>query len=435
MVEIEPIRWVGYTSALCLSVVYILSMTLFPVILSLGRDRSRAVPGKRSKVFEAFLALISRLVRNHQAILLLLFAAATAVCIAGIFKVEVDFNGEKMMGLKLPHMIEQKRVSDSQIGASEYMNLTLMLDKDALKNPGTLERVEEVQRQIEQLPLVKRTTSATMNIREFNRLFNKKNKSYNIPGSVSELKALYNLFERLSPGLLRDWVTGDFSSTRIFIELDTFSSRLIEEDLGRIHEIVSKEFSPGTSYFLSGSTYQMALMNQYVTRGLIKSILTGLAIITILMIIVFRNFKLGLVAMIPNLFPILVCGAIMGIARIPLEFVTMTVAPLIMGLAVDDTIHFINHMNKTIRLVGNYPDGITRSFRVVGTAITQTTVILCLTFLVFVSSEVNSLINMGVLTFSGMLAAYVADIFITPILINILKPVKLERQESGVLMG
>jgi len=431
LVKIEPIRWVGYTSVLCLSLVYLLSMTLFPLILGLGKDRSIFAPGKRSKVFEAFLALVSRLVRNHQRSLLLLFLLVTVVCIAGVFRVEVDFNGEKMMGLRLPHMIDQKRVSESKIGSSEYMNLTLTMDKKLLMNPVILHKIEEVQKEIETLPLVKRTTSVTLNIREFNRLFNRNDLTSSIPSTPSSLKALYNLFERLSPGLFREWMTDDYRSTRIFIELNTFSSRLIEEDLSKIDDIITTVLPDNVHYFLSGSTYQMALMNQYVTRGLIRSILMGLIIITILMVLVFRNIKLGLVAMIPNLFPILVCGAIMGMARIPLEFVTMTVAPLIMGLAVDDTIHFINHMEKTIRSVGSYPEGISQSFKVVGTAITQTTVILCLTFLVFVSSEVNSMINMGILTFSGMLAAYIADIFITPILINIFKPIQLKNAESA----
>ena len=68
-------------------------------------------------------------------------------------------------------------------------------------------------------------------------------------------------------------------------------------------------------YFLSGSTYQMALMNQYVTRGLVRSILTGLLMITVLMVLVFRSFRMGLIAMIPNVFPMLICGAVMGFAR------------------------------------------------------------------------------------------------------------------------
>ena len=66
----------------------------------------------------------------------------------------------------------------------------------------------------------------------------------------------------------------------------------------------------------------------------------------------------------------------------------MTVAPLIMGLAVDDTIHFISYMKFGIYKKGEYRSGIRHSFQVVGSAITQTTIILCVTFLVFTVSRV-----------------------------------------------
>jgi len=162
----------------------------------------------------------------------------------------------------------------------------------------------------------------------------------------------------------------------------------------------------------------MAVMNQYITRGLVKSILAATIMIALLLIILFRSFKLGIVAMIPNIYPLLICGAIMGFAGIPMEFVTMTIAPMIMGLAVDDTIHFISHISKEMKSTGNTRMSIRFAFRTVGTAISETTVILCLTFLVFIVSDINSIRNMGILSAAGMAAAYSADIFITPLLIS-----------------
>ena len=154
---------------------------------------------------------------------------------------------------------------------------------------------------------------------------------------------------------------------------------------------------------MSGSTYQMAVMNQYITRGLIRSILTALLMITILMVAVFKSLKLGLASMIPNVFPVLVVGGIMGLAGIPLEFVTMTVAPMIMGLAVDDTIHLVYHLKRDLKKSGDYAASIRHTFVNVGAAITETTVILCITFLVFTVSRVNSIVNMGLISFGAAL--------------------------------
>ena len=420
-VDIEPIRWVGYTSSLCLLVVFVISMTLFPGILSMGRSHSQGAK-KISINFEPILKRISFTVKHYEKSILIIFVLATIVSIYGITLLRVDFDAEKMMGLRLPHMLDQKRIADSSIGTTEYLELTLLLEENDLKGTDVLAAIDQVQANIEELPLVVRTSSLTATVREFNRIFHKNRGTYDIPEKDSQLRALFNVFERLSPGLLREWVTEDYGSTRIHVKLNGFSSAVIEENLHEIDRIVKDAFSEETDFFLSGSTYQMALMNQYVTRGLVRSIFMSMLIITVLMITVFKSFKIGLIAMIPNLFPIVVCGGIMGFFRIPLEFVTMTVAPLIMGLAVDDTIHFISYMKKGITEKRSYSSGISHSFRVVGTAITQTTVILCLTFIVFTVSQVNSMIYMGVLTFFGMLSAYMADIFITPILVSKSKP-------------
>jgi predicted RND superfamily exporter protein len=144
--------------------------------------------------------------------------------------------------------------------------------------------------------------------------------------------------------------------------------------------------------------------------------------ITVLMVVVFRSFKLGLAAMIPNVFPVLVAGGIMGFARIPLEFVTITVAPMIMGLAVDDTIHMVFHLKRDMTRSGNFGESLNHTFKNVGSAITETTLILCLTFLVFTVSRVNSIVNMGIITCSGILAAYAADVLVTPVIIRWLSP-------------
>ncbi len=431
-VEIEPIRWVGYTSAICLFVVYILSMTIFPVILSLGKNGDRImVREKKKKDFEPLLGRLSDLVLGHEKLILLSFVLIALIAVWGASLLRVDFNAEKMMGLKLSHMQDQRRVGLSQIGSTEFIDLTIHLEEEgAFRSLEALNRISALQKDLETLPLVIRSSSMIGNVKEFNRIFHKGRSAAVVPEKEGELRALFNLAGRLAPELLSEWGTEDYRNTRIRIELSGFSSRVIEDNLEHIDAMVKSRFGE-VEYFLSGSTYQMALMNQYVTRGLVRSILTGLVIITVLMILVFRSFRLGLIAMIPNVFPMIICGAVMGFARIPLEFVTMTVAPLIMGLAVDDTIHFISYMKFGIHDKNDYRIGIRHSFQVVGSAITQTTIILCVTFLVFTVSRVNSLIYMGILCFAGMTAAYMADIFITPLLVSRFRPFRLENQENS----
>jgi hypothetical protein len=100
----------------------------------------------------------------------------------------------------------------------------------------------------------------------------------------------------------------------------------------------------------------------------------------------------------------------------------MTVAPLILGLAVDDTIHFISSLKTNITRSQDFQTGLENSYKEVGVAITKTTIILSVTFLVFTISDIRSTVNMGILTSAGLSAAYLADVFFMPLLIKWTKP-------------
>jgi uncharacterized protein len=422
-VEIRPVQWVGITSASCILVVFFASTLLFPAVLSIGRDQEvSSTPSPRRNVFEPVLRRFSDWVGRYVRIIIPVFLAAVATASYGVTKLEIDLNAEKIMGTQLPHMQDQVLVSQSEIAVNDSLDLILSMPSGILRTTKTLKSLEVLQRRIETLPLVKNTSSLAGVIREINHIIHGRNPEYDmVYKKADSLKDLYTLAENLIPEKLGEWVSRDYSETRVFIDLSDFSSREIEVIIGAVDSLVEELFPDGTVHYMSGSTYQMAIMNQYITRGLIRSILTALLMITFLMVMVFKSLKLAVAAMIPNVFPVLVAGGLMGFAGIPLEFVTMTIALMIMGLSVDDTIHLVYHLKRDLKKRGDYAASIRHTFVTVGTAITETTVILCLSFLVFTVSQVNSIINMGLITCIGILTAYLADIFVTPVVIRWVK--------------
>ena len=423
-VRIKPIIWVGLVSAASIFVVYILCMLFVPIILSWGKDREPAQgKGDKKLVFELFFDIIARYNIRYQTLLVVIFAVITLAGFYGTSKVKIDFNAEKMMGTKLEHMKDQVKIKHSDIAANEFMDLTIEGEPHWFKDSIYLCSLEALQAEIDALPLVKRTTSVLQLTGKFNLMQNDGDKDhYLTPKKQAILDWLFYLIEDYDMDLLYSWVTEDYSTARIFIEMSDFSSREIKDNIHQIEALVARHFPAQTGHFLSGSTYQMALMNQYITKGLVQSIGISLLLITLLLMIAFGSIKLGLLAMFPNVFPVIVCGAIVGFAKIPLEFVTMTVAPLILGLAVDDTIHFISSLKTNITRSQSFQAGLENAYKEVGVAITKTTIILSVTFLVFTISDISSTVNMGILTSAGLSAAYLADVFIMPLLIKWTKP-------------
>ena len=419
-VQIKPIRWVGLTSAACILAVFFLTMLMFPVILSIGQSRKPKVTlPEKLDWLDPLLKRFAHIVNRFPLIILAAGAVLIIVSAVGLSRLEVDFDAEKMMGSRLQHMEDQLHIGASEIAISDSLDLVIKFQPDGLKDPETLAGIAKLQTEILKLQPVQRATSLNSILSSFNYLTHGYNPDYEtVPETAPQLRGLLMYFSRLAPGNLLSWCSEDYSTTRLLIELSNFSSREIEEVIDRVHEL-SEELNPeALEIYFSGSTYQMAIMNQYVTRGLVKSIVISLVTISALMIIVFRSFRIGLAAMIPNIFPVIIAGAMMGFLGIPLEFVTMTIAPMIMGLAVDDTIHLVFHIKKAMLQSNDFSSVITATFKTVGSAITETTIILCLTFLVFTTSRINSIINMGIISFTGMLAAYLSDIFITPVVIR-----------------
>jgi hypothetical protein len=100
-------------------------------------------------------------------------------------------------------------------------------------------------------------------VRQINYISHFRNKTYDVvPEDERALLVLYALAKGRFFKELRDWVDEDYSNSRVFIELSDFSSCQIEEKVAEVYTLVKELFPAGTHYYKSGSTYQMAVMNQ-----------------------------------------------------------------------------------------------------------------------------------------------------------------------------
>lgn len=137
------------------------------------------------------------------------------------------------------------------------------------------------------------------------------------------------------------------------------------------------------------------------------------------MMVVFGSVKVGLIAIIPNISPALAVGAIMGFFNIPLDMITSTIMPMLLGLAVDDTIHFINHVKYEFQKTGNYNISTERAFRTVGKALVMTSIVIILNFSAYTTSIAKLYINFGILAGAGILAALISDLLVTPVCLKV----------------
>ncbi|MDD4157537.1 MAG: hypothetical protein PHY08_13310, partial [Candidatus Cloacimonetes bacterium] len=165
------------------------------------------------------------------------------------------------------------------------------------------------------------------------------------------------LYENAGGAEAERWIDYEEQRFHIMVEIDNYNSKKITEDLDHIKKRANELF-PEATLIQTGTVVQYSVMQEIVAFGQIKSFLIALIIIAILLIIVFGSIKIGLIGIIPNIAPALAVGGVMGFLDIPLDMMTVTIMPMLLGLAVDDTIHFINHSHLSYYKSGNYKDAL-----------------------------------------------------------------------------
>jgi predicted RND superfamily exporter protein len=144
------------------------------------------------------------------------------------------------------------------------------------------------------------------------------------------------------------------------------------------------------------------------------SYIIALVLITIMMIILIGDIKIGFISMIPNIAPILVMTTIMVIYDMPLDMFTMLIGAIAIGLAVDDTVHFMHNFTKYKAEYNSVDKAVEMTLLTTGRAMIVTTIVLSFGFFVFMGASMSNIFNFGLLTGIAIIVAVLADFFLVP---------------------
>jgi predicted RND superfamily exporter protein len=163
-----------------------------------------------------------------------------------------------------------------------------------------------------------------------------------------------------------------------------------------------------------------------ILKGLNQSLFIASIAIFVLMIILFRSVKIAIISMVPNLIPIVLTLGTMSLLNIPLNIATAPVAAIALGIAIDDTIHFLVRFRREFRREQNYAKAVENTLQSVGKPILITTIVLTAGFCIFLFSNFQPTQNLGVLISFAVISAVFADLIVLPVLLLLLKPLGKE---------
>ena len=434
--DLRPIRWMGAASAAMVFAVYVYVSVLIPILMSFGKDieadknaevRHSAKAARAQKLDTRFERFGQTVIKKRK-VLIVAFTLITAACIPALFRIDVNMDSFKFMGLRIPYVRRLYDITQSQLGS--YFNYNIMLtfdEEDALKNPEVLKKVDELNALIGTFRLTKlnngvpKIFSILDIVKEMNQTMHADDPAfYTIPDDADLLAQLLFLYE-ISGGQTARWVDEEFRTLRMTVDVAGFDANELAANMKTIEQTCAELF-PQADCHLIGAAVQFAELNNKIVFGELYSFLTSLVAIAILMMLVFGSVKMGLIGLIPNVFPVIVIGAIMGYLDISLDLMTMAIMPMILGIAVDDTIHFTNHTKYLFDKEKSYERAIFGTFYSIGKTLAMTTIILSATFLVYLTCKIDAILRLGILAAVGLISALIADYLMTPVLIYITKP-------------
>ena len=433
-IPMAPMHFVGIATASSVFFAFFITIMVMPTLLSLGKDKQpkehASEEGKHWLDHE--LERFGSGVLQHERLVWIIFFAVTTVMVYGFTKVEPAFDVERTQGRRIQYIQDILEVAESELGSIYSYDIMIEFPEEGqAKAPQSLRALDSLARLADGYVLTKRTTSVLNILKDLNQTLHADNPAYyRLPETSDEIAQQLLLYENAGGSEAENWMDYDYRFLRLRVEMVNYNSAEIEREMNELVSVASR-LLPNAKVTPVGTMPQFSVMMQYVVRGQIVSFLLSLLIIGVLMMVVFGSVRVGLIGLIPNIMPALAVGGLMGFLNYPLDMMTATIMPMILGLAVDDTIHFINHGHLEFDRQRNYRSAILKTFRIVGTPIVLTSVIISSNFAAYCISDGMMFVHMGILSVAGMLTALLADLCITPLLFRRFKIFGKEEEKEA----
>ena len=437
--EIKPIIDFGWMMTFGLITSFIITFTLLPTLLNFTSTKNIIIKENEESKFTNFLGNLSL---NYQIPIFIITVLVVGVSVIGISKLEVEnsfinyfskkteiYKGMKLIDeelggttpleviLKFPKIEKEESNEDDDFDDWDEKN-----EKDDEKYWFTKDKIDtiaNVHNYLDNLPQVGKVLSFSSIIDVATQLNNNK------PLGTLEMGVLYTKIpETIKTEIIDPYISIENNEARISLRIIDSQENLRRNDLiNKINYDIQNELGiEKDNYKLAG----VLILFNNLLQSLFKSqILTlGLVMIGIfaMFVILFKNIKLSLIGVVPNFIAAFFILGIIGMLNIPLDMMTITIAAITIGIAVDNSIHYIYRFKEEFSKLKDYKKTLKICHSTVGNAILNTSITIVFGFSILVLSKFIPTIYFGVFTGLAMLLAMISVLTLLPSLILVIKP-------------
>jgi len=359
-----------------------------------------------------------------------IFIGLFIVCLYGATQVKIDSNLVELYSDDVPIGQAYDIVDENMMGTGNMVIVVDTARSDGIMDPAVLGSMDRLQNKIEKSysDYIIRTNSLADLVKDTHAIMQSSENYRTIPDSQIAVSQLLYLFNSSNPEERRALVSDDFSKSHISVQLRNAGSNEYKEFFKEIQQDINSEFNglsesyPELKVQITGSFALMMRLADDISRNQFKSLAIAAVVISLLLMVTLGSLQAGVMSIVPNLIPATLAFGLMGLLEVPLDTDTLMIAPLIIGIAVDDTIHFISHYRMSLAQNHNMRIALVETIKEVGQAVTFTTLILGCGFLMLTFSDYLGLAKIGGFGSLAIFVALLCDLLFFPALIMIFKP-------------
>lgn len=437
--KITLLKQFGFAASFALAANFIITFSVIPVYLRFfggGKKRAKHHEEKteeKKTVFHFAAALIIRVVHANKMAVLAAMVVVALVIGTGVVKIKVDNDMLGYFKETSPIRVRSQRLHDDISGTQIFFIVMDAHHEDAFRKPENLKKIFAVQRYMEKTGVFDFSLSFADYIALINRESEGgKKEEFVIPDSadlVEQYRFVYLEDRDIERYVNVEAEPGDgapaFSKANILVRHNLSSSYDLKKALSGLYEFMADTFGTAIDYKCTGENILINEAADSMASGQAISLSLLLAVIFIIMSVLFLRFKAGLLSLAPNMFPIVIIFGLMGFLDIPLNTGTAMIAAIAIGIAVDDTIHFMVRYNNEMKILNDQEKAMTECISSEIRPVLSTSVALAMGFAVLLVSNFNPVIYFGGLSAIVMLLALLGDMFMTPILLSTTKLITL----------
>ena len=431
--DTAPTQALGLFGAIGVVMALIYTMTLLPAVLAIiPIIRKKTQEGEKSKgmllAVDRFIDAMGNLGIQHAKLVVVVSIVFMVVAGVGVAKTKFSHDPIRWYPADHPVRTAAEMIDDRMDGSMSMQVIVDSHQDNGLHQPGFLKLIEDIENIIEEYRykevVAKDAISLLSVVKETHKALNGNDTDYfTIPNDKPTIAQELLLFENSGADDINDFTDSNFRHALIDVQMPWSDVLLYEVYIENLHEqfkeAAEKRGIENVSFTLTGILSLVGTTTTALIMGTVNSYLMAFALVGLFMILLMRNVKHGLIALVPNLLPIIFIVGVLGLIDMPLNMLTATIGCIIIGISVDDTIHFMHHFRYFIDHGDDTKTAIRNTLKMCGRALTFTSIVLVGGFIVHIMGVLITAKQFGFLLSLSIILALFSNLVLAPALITL----------------